>query len=123
MPIDIAVALLLRDGHVLITLRDAEAHQGGLWEFPGGKRERNEDMLACLRREVQEETGLQIDRAELFHQTLYRYPDRSVHLHFFLCQLDAADCSISGRWVRLEELDTYDFPDGNQDILSRLKQI
>ena len=50
--IDVAAALVFRDGRLLITQRHADAHLGGLWEFPGGKREPNETFEECLAREL-----------------------------------------------------------------------
>ena len=61
MPIvDVAAALVFREGKLLITQRHAEAHLGGLWEFPGGKRELNETFETCLKRELREELGIEV---------------------------------------------------------------
>jgi len=61
MPIiDVAAGLVFREGKVLITQRHAGAHLGGLWEFPGGKREPDEAFEACLQRELREELGIEV---------------------------------------------------------------
>lgn len=119
-PLDIVVALLIRNGHVLITRRDPLAHQGGLWEFPGGKLEAGETLLDCLRREVFEETGVKVGQAEPFHETLHHYPDRSVRLHFFLCPVDDNCCPLAGRWIEPAETNHYTFPAANRVVLERL---
>ena len=48
----VAAGLILHEGRYLITRRKAGTHLGGLWEFPGGKREPGESLEACLRREL-----------------------------------------------------------------------
>ena len=58
--LDVAAALVFRDGKLLITQRYADAHLGGLWEFPGGKREPNESFEVCLARELREELDIEV---------------------------------------------------------------
>ena len=53
--IEVGAAIIFRDGKLLITQRHADSHLGGLWEFPGGKREEGETFEQCLVRELQEE--------------------------------------------------------------------
>ncbi len=77
----IAVGVLCNDrGEVLIAQRSKHRHQGGLWEFPGGKVEPGEDVQAALRRELREELGIAITAARPLIDVRYRYPDRSVRL-------------------------------------------
>ena len=63
--IEVAAALVFRDGKLLITQRNADAHLGGLWEFPGGKREAEETFETCLTRELREELGIEVTVGEL----------------------------------------------------------
>ena len=58
--IEVAAGLVFRDGQLLITQRRMQDHLGGLWEFPGGKREVNESFEDCLRRELKEELGIEV---------------------------------------------------------------
>jgi 8-oxo-dGTP pyrophosphatase MutT (NUDIX family) len=64
-PIEVAAGLVFRQGRLLITQRPACSHLGGLWEFPGGKREAGESLADCLRRELREELGIEVDVGEL----------------------------------------------------------
>ena len=48
-PLEVAAGLVFRDGKLLITQRPPGSHLGGLWEFPGGKREAGESFEQCLR--------------------------------------------------------------------------
>src|SRR5579885_2795901 len=86
-PIQVAVGLLARDGRYLIARRRREAHLGGLWEFPGGKREPGESPEDCLRRELREELGIEITEPVRFRVVSHRYPDKAVELHCFLCSV------------------------------------
>src|SRR5262245_45725195 len=58
--IEVAAGLVFRGGKVLITQRRPDDHLGGLWEFPGGKREPNETFEQCLHRELKEELGIEV---------------------------------------------------------------
>lgn len=82
-PIDVVAAVIRRpDGAVLLSLRRPDQHQGGLWEFPGGKRSRGEAPLAALARELEEELGLRLDPAHVrpLIQLTHHYPEKSVKL-------------------------------------------
>ena len=63
-----SAALIFRGSKILITQRHADAHLGGLWEFPGGKREAGESFEQCLVREIREELGVEISVGELFEE-------------------------------------------------------
>src|SRR5271170_4934622 len=85
-PIEVAAGLVFRDGKLLITRRLPEAHLGGLWEFPGGKREAGESFEQCLARELGEELGIEVQVRESVEDLIHHYPERSVHLKFYLCR-------------------------------------
>jgi mutator protein MutT len=71
--IDVAAGLVFREGKLLITQRHPEAHLGGLWEFPGGKREPGETFERCLARELREELGIEIQVGELVESLTHAY--------------------------------------------------
>ena len=109
--LDVACGIVRRVDRVLIAQRPIRALLGGLWEFPGGKRELSETLTACLRRELREELGIRVrvgrERAALEHA----YSHFSVTLHVFECALlggspraiQAADV----RWARVRDLGRY----------------
>jgi mutator protein MutT len=125
-PIEVSAALIFHRGKLLITQRHAQSHLGGLWEFPGGKRELGETFEQCLVREIREELGVDISVGELFEEIHHDYPEKSVHLKFFRCTLLAGepqplDCAAV-KWISLAELDAHAFPAADAQLLERLKQ-
>jgi len=122
--VEVSAALIFRGGKLLITQRHTGAHLGGLWEFPGGKRESGETFQDCLLREIREELGVEIYVVELFEEIFHDYPEKSVHLKFFICQLptgepQAIDCAAVC-WVNRTELSNFEFPAADAQLLARL---
>jgi len=123
--IEVSAGLVFRDRKLLITQRHVGAHLGGLWEFPGGKREPKETFEECLVRELREELGIEVEVGEVLESLTHDYPGKSVHLKFFRCgwkqgepqKLDCADF----RWIGLPELDAYEFPAADARLLALLK--
>src|SRR3990172_3280184 len=78
--VHVAAGLLLQDGRVFITRRPTNTHQGGKWEFPGGKLLSGETALAALKRELHEELGVEVEEAVPYMQVRHRYLDKEVLL-------------------------------------------
>ncbi len=121
----VAVGVIERhDGHVLIAKRHAAAHQGGLWEFPGGKREAGETIEQALQRELAEELGIAVRHAEPLIKIPYQYHDRSVLLDVW--RVKEFTGKASGRegqdiaWVNRHDLLEYDFPAANRPIINAI---
>ena len=123
--IEVSAALIFYRGKLLITQRHAQSHLGGLWEFPGGKREPGETFEQCLVREIREELGVDIAVGELFEEISHDYPEKSVHLKFFTCKLLAGDpqpldCAAV-RWIEKTQLADFEFPAADAQLLTKLK--
>lgn len=113
-----------REGRLLIALRKADAYQGNVWEFPGGKVEKDEKVQDALIRELQEEVGITpVDMTPFMHVE-HEYPQRRVLLDVWhVRQFEGTVQGLEGqeiRWVGLDELKEYTFPEGNRAILARL---
>lgn len=126
----VAVAVVLVGDMVLIAKRPLNKNQGGLWEFPGGKIEANEVPQAALIRELQEEVGVDFSTASITPlMTLpFTYPEIKVQLEVFLlvAAKSALDTAYGAegqevRWVSINDLTNYDFPEANKPILTALE--
>jgi len=125
-PVEVAAALIFREGKLLITQRHATAHLGGLWEFPGGKREPGETYEACLVREIREELGVQIIVGECLAEVSHEYPEKRLHLKFFHATLTSGepqplDCAAL-QWITRDVLDDFAFPEADRQLVTKLKR-
>ncbi len=85
LPIDVAVGILLKaNGDVLLACRPEGKPFAGYWEFPGGKVEQGESVFDALKREFEEEVGVQILSADAWCGVEHVYPHAHVRLHFFI---------------------------------------
>ena len=124
--VDVACAVICREGKILITLRRRKDHMGGLWEFPGGKRVAAESLEMCLKREAREELHIDVKPVRLLKRIDHVYSDRGVSLYFYECELLRGEplplkCAEL-RWVRPIELKRYAFPPADAAILEGLSR-
>jgi mutator protein MutT len=124
-PIEVAAGLIFRSGKLLIAQRQTDAHLGGLWEFPGGKREPGESFEQCLARELREELGVEVSVGELFESVTHAYPEKTVHLRFYVSRLVRGEPQPLGcaalRWVSKLELDEHAFPAADAGLLEKIQ--
>lgn len=123
-PIAVAAGVIVQDGRVLIAQRAATAHLGGLWEFPGGKRRAGETPEDCVAREIAEELGVTVRVGPRIAERVHAYPDRTVHLCFYVCEITsglpvARGCAAFA-WVAPAELKRYPFPEANAWLVDGL---
>jgi len=123
--VEVAAGVVFRDGRVLITQRRPEDHLGGLWEFPGGKREPVETFEECLERELNEELGIEVDVREWLSSVTHSYPEKTVLLRFFRCCWRKNEPRVLGchafAWVTASQLSHYDFPPADESLLEKLR--
>ncbi|MFW6161508.1 MAG: A/G-specific adenine glycosylase [Planctomycetota bacterium] len=123
---DVGVGLVWRRGKVLIARRPPDVMLGGLWEFPGGKREDGEAMEETVRRELAEELGLEVTVRAPFVTCKHAYSHFTVTLHAFHCACPRGRVrpteADAFRWVGVSELADFPFPAGSVKIIRELER-
>jgi 8-oxo-dGTP diphosphatase len=113
------------EGKILIAKRPEAAHQGGLWEFPGGKVDRGETIEQAVARELREELDIQVLASEPLIQIRHHYPDKSVLLDVRrITQFSGEPRGNEGQpiqWVDVAQLDQFEFPAANRPIITAIK--
>ncbi|GGE92892.1 8-oxo-dGTP diphosphatase MutT [Shewanella carassii] len=122
--VHVAVGVIKSGEQILLAKRHGHLHQGGKWEFPGGKVETGETVTQALARELIEEVGLKVTGSTPFMLLSYDYPDKQVLLDIHLVtEFSGTAYGVEGQqveWVHLEKLQEYTFPDANQPILDKI---
>ena len=113
-----------KQGEILIARRLQHLHQGGKWEFPGGKVEGSESALDALIRELAEEVNLTVASASSLMKLEYDYGDKIVILDIWhVSQFSGQARGLEGqevRWVTKSDLVNFEFPAANQSIVAAL---
>lgn len=124
--VHVAVAVIKNQhGQYFIAQRAKNAHQGGLWEFPGGKVENDESVLEALKRELFEEIGIALIHATPLIQIHHDYHDKSVLLDVW--SVDEFTGEAFGKeeqktaWIKQDDFPLYNFPAANLPIIKALQ--
>jgi A/G-specific adenine glycosylase len=120
----IAVGVIYRHGKILIDRRPPKGLLGGLWEFPGGKREKGESLKETVVREVQEELAIEIRVQRKLMVINHAYSHFRIRLNVYICEyrsgrVTCRSCTAA-RWVHPGQLQRYAFPAANKKIIDRL---
>ena len=124
--IEVVAAIIQRDGAYCTTQRGYGEFEG-MWEFPGGKIEPGESRDVALKREIQEELGVDIAIENLLCTTEYDYPSFHLTMHCYLCSIASGEIELrehkSARWLRPEELWSVEWLPADKDIISRINNL
>lgn len=122
--VHVAVAVIVEEGQVLIAKRPAHLHQGGLWEFPGGKLDLGESVEQALVREIKEELDIVIKPLRPLIKIHHDYGDKKVLLDVWLVQhLEGKPLGCEGQlieWLPVTQLKNRKFPEANRSIITAL---
>ncbi len=121
----IGAGVIWKGKKILIAKRLANDLLGGLWEFPGGKRERGESLPECVRREVREELGINVSVGKEIAVVPHGYSHFTITLHVFECRYirgapRALECA-DWKWVAPRALSRYAFPAANRRVIQLLQ--
>ena len=123
---DVTAGIIWRDGKFLITLRPPRGLLGGLWEFPGGKKEEGEALKTCLRREIREELGIDVEVGDFLVSVKHAYSHFRITLHVFRCtyaggKIQLRECD-DYRWITAADLERYAFPAADRKVIQILNE-
>ena len=122
--IEVVAAILHRDGAYFATQRGYGEFEG-MWEFPGGKIEPGESREVALRREIQEELGVDIIIEDSLCTTEYDYTSFHLTMHCYLCSFASGEIELrehkSARWLTAETLDSVEWLPADKEIVDKLK--
>ena len=124
--VHVAVGVLINaNQQVLIALRPAESHQGGLWEFPGGKVEDGESVRHALNREFEEELAISVQACTPLIQIRHEYSDKAVLLDVWRIEkYSGIPEGMEGQaieWRPLSSLRAEEFPKANEGIIRAIR--
>lgn len=125
--IEVVAAAILSECEqkLFVAKRARQVHQGGLWEFPGGKKEHGETAEQALSRELEEEIGIKIKSVLPLIKLEHDYGDKLVELDVYVVKnFSGEPRGVEGqltKWINLTDIDSYDFPEANLAIIKALK--
>ncbi len=124
--ITVSAAIIISNGRILITKRNENMKLPNLWEFPGGKVEENEAPEACVIREINEELGVNIKVYSRYVSSIHKYDFGEIHLISYIAGLESGRVELREhadyRWVRVDELEDYDFAPADIPIVKKLRE-
>lgn len=119
----VTAAVIERDGAFLLTRRLEGTHLAGCWEFPGGKCAPDESLADSLIREIREELGAEIVVGDELLATSHDYPERSIELRFFRCEMLTEPRPVLGQemaWVDRDRLASFHLPPADDELVRLL---
>lgn len=126
-PTIVTAAILRKAQRILITQRPLSSRHGGQWEFPGGKLEPGETPQQALKRELQEELGIDIEVGDIFEVVFHTYDTGSVLILAYECtsaQDTIRHLQVAGhRWVFPAESNAYDILPADRPIIEKLQRL
>ena len=121
--IEVVAAIIYKDGAYFTTQRGYGEFEG-MWEFPGGKIEPGESSEDALKREIQEELGVDIVIEDLICTTEYDYPSFHLTMHCYLCSVASDEIELrehkSALWLTAEILDSVEWLPADKEVVDKL---
>ena len=123
--IEVVAAIIQREGAYFATQRGYGEFEG-MWEFPGGKIEQGESREVALKREIQEELGIDITTDMFLCTTEYDYPSFHLTMHCYICGIGTGKIELrehkSACWLTTETLDNVEWLPADKEVVETLKK-
>ena len=124
--IDVGIACIYKNGKYLVQTRPEGKSFVGLFEFPGGKREKGESFKKCVKREVKEEIGVEISVDSFFYEEVCSFKKVKLRLRFYLATIKKGEPRSMEKqelkWLASEEFFTEKFLPTNHKVLKKLQK-
>lgn len=121
----VTAAVIERDGKILVARRKRQDAQGGKWEFPGGKLETGETPEDCLKRELQEELGIETEIGEFLCSSKVAYDHMAIELLVYRASHVSGEIALRVHdrveWIVPEALSKLDFSEADKPVIRLLK--
>lgn len=123
---EVGAGIIVRNGKIFIAQRPKDRPLPDVWEFPGGKQEPGETLPQCLKRELKEELDIDAEIGEFIMDTTYGYTNGEFKINVYRVHIPE-DCEPqlkvhqNSAWVTVNEMDAYEFPPADVDIIHHLK--
>jgi len=124
--IEVTAAILNNNGRLLIAQRKSTSRLPNKWEFPGGKVESGETPEDCLKREMEEEFGIDVSVGEYLGESIYHYAHGSIRLIAYRTVWNSKEIEVKAhkaiKWVKIGELQDYDFAPADIPFVEKLRR-
>lgn len=122
---DVVAAIIENnDGDILIAKRNSKKSQGGLWEFPGGKIEKNESADDAIKREIKEELNIDIEINKWLIEKRHEYPEKTINLILCSAKWIGGELELSehedSKWIKKEDIFNFQFADADKEIINEI---
>ena len=122
--IEVVAGIIYKDDKFLIAQRNLKKSQGGLWEFPGGKIEKNETGEEALIREIKEEFNADIKVDTYIGENSHHYPEKDIKLFFYKATLKSDKIELleheDYKWITKNEKDNFEFAPADEDVFNMI---
>ena len=124
--IEVTCAIVMEGNKVLVTQRSEHMPHPLKWEFPGGKLKEGETPERCIKREIREELGVEIEVQQLLPSVKHIYSKNAIKLIPFICRIKSGEIALSEhhsfRWTDCADLDKIDFLEADVEVVALLKR-
>ena len=125
--VEVVAALIWENNKFMICQRPAHKPRGLLWEFVGGKVEKDETKEQALIRECREELNILLSVGDVFMDVVHKYPDITVHLTLFNATIAEGEPQKLEhndiQWITPSEISNYEFCPADEEILAKICEV